>query len=143
MPIQSPVCHSVCEKAPGLDAKVGRPVQSRFARKQAYPGLTRMRNSDDLSDERCRLRVICTVVSTPTPGRIIIDGGMKTFCRYPSTPYGHCIEYPEIKLYSMSVEHGHVDVSQSTTNSKWRTADLDFITPRGRLVNRSWCRMVA
>lgn len=78
-----------------------------------WEGLTRIRTSDDLSDVRCPLRVICTVVSTPAPGRIIIDGGMKTFCSYPPTPYGHCVEYPEIKIYGMSVEHGHVDVSQS------------------------------
>lgn len=78
-----------------------------------WEGLTRIRTSDDLSDARCPLRIICTVVSTPAPGRIIIDGGMKTFCSYPPTPYGHCVEYPEIKIYGMSVEHGHVDVSQS------------------------------
>lgn len=79
-----------------------------------WEGLTRIRTSDDLNDERCPLRIICTVVSVPASGRIIIDGGMKTFCSYPPTPYGHCIEHPEIKLYSMSIEHGHVDVSRSS-----------------------------
>jgi len=79
-----------------------------------WEGLTRIRTSDDLSAARCPLRIICTVVSTPAAGRIIIDGGMKTFCSYPPTPYGHCVEHPEIKIYGMSVEHGHVDVSQST-----------------------------
>jgi D-serine deaminase-like pyridoxal phosphate-dependent protein len=79
-----------------------------------WEGLDRIRNSGDLSDERCPLRVICTVVSVPAPGRIIIDGGMKTFCSYPPTPYGRCIEHPELKLYAMSVEHGHVDASAST-----------------------------
>lgn len=83
-----------------------------------WEGLTRIRTSDDLSDARCPLRIICTVVSTPAPGRIIIDGGMKTFCSYPPTPYGHCVEHPEIKLYGMSVEHGHVDVSQSNHHFK-------------------------
>jgi len=79
-----------------------------------WEGLTRIRTSDDLNDDRCPLRIICTVVSVPAPGRIIIDGGMKTFCSYPPTPYGHCVEHPEIKIYAMSVEHGHVDVSQSS-----------------------------
>jgi D-serine deaminase-like pyridoxal phosphate-dependent protein len=79
-----------------------------------WEGLDRIRTSADLSDERCPLRIICTVVSTPAPGRIIIDGGMKTFCSYPPTPYGHCIEHPELKLYAMSVEHGHVDASASS-----------------------------
>ena len=80
----------------------------------AWEGLTRVSKSADLSAQRCPVRVICTVVSTPAPGRIIIDGGMKTFASYPPKPYGHCIEYPEIQIYGMSVEHGHVDVSAST-----------------------------
>jgi D-serine deaminase-like pyridoxal phosphate-dependent protein len=83
-----------------------------------WEGLDRIRTSADLSDERCPLRILCTVVSTPAPGRIIIDGGMKTFCSYPPTPYGHCIEHPELKLYAMSVEHGHVDASASTHSFK-------------------------
>ena len=83
-----------------------------------WEGNTRIRTSADLNDERCPLRVICTVVSTPTPDRIIIDGGQKTFCSYPPTPYGHCVEHPEIHIYGMSVEHGHVDVSKSSHQFK-------------------------
>lgn len=83
-----------------------------------WEGLDRIRSSDDLNDERCPLRIICTVVSTPAPGRIIIDGGMKTFCSYPPTPYGYCVEHPELKLYAMSVEHGHVDTSASAHQFK-------------------------
>jgi D-serine deaminase-like pyridoxal phosphate-dependent protein len=80
--------------------------------------LDRIRSSADLNDERCPLRVITTVVSTPAPGRIIIDGGMKTFASYPPTPYGQCVEYPELKIYGMSVEHGHVDASTSAHRFK-------------------------
>ncbi len=79
-----------------------------------WEGLTRVHSSADLAPERCPVRVLCTVVSTPAPGRIIIDGGMKTFASYPPKPYGHCVEHPEIKIYGMSVEHGHVDVSESS-----------------------------
>lgn len=79
-----------------------------------WEGLDRVRSRDDLGAERCPLRVIATVVSTPTPDRIIIDGGMKTFTSYPPTPYGMCIEHPEIKIYAMSVEHGHIDVRESS-----------------------------
>ena len=46
-----------------------------------YEGMTRIGNSEMLTPERCVLRVIVTVVSTPTPDRIIIDGGQKTFTR--------------------------------------------------------------
>lgn len=77
-----------------------------------YEGMTRIGNSEMLAPERCVLRVLVTVVSTPTPERIIVDGGQKTFTSYPPTPYGHIIEYPDAKIYGMSVEHGHVDVSQ-------------------------------
>ncbi len=77
-----------------------------------YEGMTRVGRSGMLSPERCVLRVIVTVVSTPTSERIIIDGGMKTFTSYPPKPYGHIIEHPDAKIYGMSVEHGHVDVSE-------------------------------
>ena len=77
-----------------------------------YEGMTRIGNSEMLAPDRCVLRVLVTVVSTPTPERIIVDGGQKTFTSYPPTPYGHIIEYPDAKIYGMSVEHGHVDVSQ-------------------------------
>ena len=77
-----------------------------------YEGMTRIGNSEMLSPDRCVLRVLVTVVSTPTSDRIIIDGGQKTFTSYPPTPYGHIIEFPEAKIYGMSVEHGHIDVSE-------------------------------
>ena len=83
-----------------------------------YEGITRIGNSEMLAPDRCVLRVIVTVVSTPTPERIIIDGGMKTFASYPPTPYGHIIEHPEAKIYGMSVEHGHVDVSECSHRFK-------------------------
>ena len=83
-----------------------------------YEGLTRIGNSETLAPERCVLRVIVTVVSTPTPERIIIDGGQKTFTSYPPTPYGHIIEHPDAKIYGMSVEHGHVDVSECSHRFK-------------------------
>lgn len=83
-----------------------------------WEGLTRIKGRDDLSDDRCPLRIITTVVSTPAPGRVIVDGGMKTFCSYPPVPYGYCVEHPEIFMSGMSVEHGHVDVSQSSHRFK-------------------------
>jgi len=77
-----------------------------------WEGMSRITNSGMLNTDRCACRMVVTVVSTPTKNRIIIDGGMKTFTSYPPTPYGHIIEHPEAKIYGMSVEHGHVDVSQ-------------------------------
>ena len=83
-----------------------------------YEGITRIGNSEMLTPERSVLRVIVTVVSTPTPERIIIDGGQKTFTSYPPTPYGHIIEHPDAKIYGMSVEHGHVDVTECSHRFK-------------------------
>lgn len=92
-----------------------------------YEGMTRIGNSEMLSPDRCVLRIIVTVVSTPTPDRIIIDGGQKTFTSYPPSPYGHIIEYPDAKIYGMSVEHGHVDVSKCS--HKFRVGDRLSVIP--------------
>jgi D-serine deaminase-like pyridoxal phosphate-dependent protein len=84
----------------------------------AYEGMTRVNKRADLNPDRCPLRMIVTVVSTAVPGQIIIDAGMKAFASYPPIPYGYCIEYPEIEIKTMSVEHGHVDVTASTHEFK-------------------------
>lgn len=83
-----------------------------------WEGMNRIVNSGMLNTDRCACRMVVTVVSTPTQDRIIIDGGMKTFTSYPPTPYGHIVEHPEAKIYGMSVEHGHVDVSQCSHDFK-------------------------
>jgi len=62
--------------------------------------------------DRCALRVICTVVSRPVPDRAIIDGGIKAFSSYRGPPYGCFVEYPSAIMNGMSVEHGHVDISE-------------------------------
>ena len=77
-----------------------------------FEGLRRINRTDNPPNpETCAERMVVTVVSTPTPDRIIIDGGKKTFTNDQSTPYGHIVEHPEAKIYGMSVEHGHVDIS--------------------------------
>jgi D-serine deaminase-like pyridoxal phosphate-dependent protein len=79
-----------------------------------WEGNSRVKSRADLSPERCPVRVLCTVVSTPAPGRIIVDGGAKTFASYPPVPYGYCVEHPEIFLAAVSVEHGHVETGASS-----------------------------
>jgi D-serine deaminase-like pyridoxal phosphate-dependent protein len=79
-----------------------------------WEGNSRVKSRADLSPERCPVRVLCTVVSTPAPGRAIVDGGAKTFASYPPVPYGYCVEHPEIFLSAVSVEHGHLDTSASS-----------------------------
>lgn len=62
--------------------------------------------------EQCALRVIVTVISAPTPERVIIDGGSKTFSSDMGFPMGYILEYPEAQIYQMSEEHGFVDVTR-------------------------------
>jgi len=61
---------------------------------------------------QCALRVISTVISAPTPERVIIDGGTKTFSSDMGYPMGCILEYPEAQIYQMSEEHGFVDVTR-------------------------------
>ena len=79
-----------------------------------WEGLSRIKSSQDLNPDRCPLRVLCTVISVPVPGRVIIDGGMKTFASYPPIPYGECAEYPGVRFSKMSVEHGLLDATGSS-----------------------------
>ncbi len=79
-----------------------------------FEGMRRINHTDNRPNPiTCAERVIVTVVSIPTRERVIVDGGQKTFTSYPPTPYGCIVEYPDAEIYSMSVEHGHVDVSAS------------------------------
>ena len=62
--------------------------------------------------EQCAVKVIVTVVSTPTAERVIIDGGTKTFSSDMGYPMGYILEYPEAQIYQMSEEHGFVDITR-------------------------------
>ena len=88
----------------------------------AYEGMTRIGKRDDLNPQRCPLRLVTTVVSTAVPDRLIVDAGMKAFTSYPPVPYGYCLEHPEVFITSMSVEHGHVDISESS--HKFQIGDI-------------------
>ena len=64
----------------------------------------------------CALRVRATVVSRPTPDRAILDSGSKTLTNDPAEDaagggHGLIVEYPQARIYTLSEEHGHVDVS--------------------------------
>jgi D-serine deaminase-like pyridoxal phosphate-dependent protein len=60
------------------------------------------------------MRIVCTVVSVPTPERCILDGGIKTFGLFPRTPQPEClmVEHPKAKLWPFSIEHTTVDTSE-------------------------------
>jgi D-serine deaminase-like pyridoxal phosphate-dependent protein len=96
--------------------EISRDIGSNETRSGSYiwEGLSRIKSSEDLSPERCPLRVLCTVISVPVPGRVIVDGGMKTFTSYPPLPYGECVEHPGVRFSKLSVEHGILDASESS-----------------------------
>ena len=69
--------------------------------------------SGALTVDECSFRILTTVVSRPTAGRGILDGGSKTFSSdlLGFDTHGLILEYPEARFYGLSEEHGHVDFS--------------------------------
>ena len=70
--------------------------------------------------EDCALRVRATVVSRPTAERAILDAGSKTLTNDPAEGEGGdgrglIVEYPQARIYALSEEHGHVDLSSCTS----------------------------
>ena len=100
-----------------------------------FEGMRRIGGNNPPNAITCATRMVVTVVSTPTPDRVIIDGGQKTFQSRPSNPYGYIVEHPEAKIYGMSVEHGHVDVSESS--HKFRVGERLSVVPQhqGMMIN--------
>jgi D-serine deaminase-like pyridoxal phosphate-dependent protein len=62
--------------------------------------------------EDCAMHVLATVVSHAVPGRMILDCGSKTLAAdQVHGEHGHIVEYPQARIYKLSEEHAHVDVS--------------------------------
>lgn len=61
--------------------------------------------------EDCAVTLLCTVVSAPTPNRVILDGGSKTLTVEGYTPHGHIVEFPEAKIYGLNEEHAYTNVA--------------------------------
>ena len=74
----------------------------------------------------CALTILTTVVSTPTPDRVILDTGAKTLTRNhrtrPDSPqhqaYGVIKGCPEALLTNLSEEHGHLNTANTTRRFK-------------------------
>lgn len=62
--------------------------------------------------EDCAGEVVATVVSTPAPGRAIVDAGSKVLTSdllgFPD--YGYVCDHPEIRITGLSEEHGILEV---------------------------------
>ena len=63
--------------------------------------------------DTCSFSIITTVVSRPTRERGILDAGSKVFSSdlIDLDGHGYICQYPQARIYMLSEEHGHVDVS--------------------------------
>lgn len=63
----------------------------------------------------CAASILCTVVSTARPGRMMIDGGSKSFSSDRPTntdevTFGDLLEAPQARFFRMNEEHGYVEL---------------------------------
>jgi D-serine deaminase-like pyridoxal phosphate-dependent protein len=68
--------------------------------------------------EDCAAAIHATVVSTPRPGHMIIDGGSKTFSSDrlsvgAEVTFGRLMEAPGARFYKMNEEHGYIDITHA------------------------------
>lgn len=88
------------------------------------------------SFDECALHVHATVISSPEPGRAVIDAGSKVLTSeaLPSSfgrGHGHVIELPDATVSELSEEHGVLDLSACP--------DLPKIGDRLRIVPNHVC----
>ena len=90
------------------------------------PGMTEIRPGTYIFNDRsqvamgacgwsdCAATIMTTVVSTPSPGSAVIDGGSKTFTSDPVRPqesgFGCIVGMPGARFEKMSEEHGVLDL---------------------------------
>ena len=111
-----------------MDVSVGSTPTAELV--ASYPGITEIRpgtyvfndvttvRSGTCRYEDCAARVLATVISTPEAGRLVIDGGSKTFATdthfgvfpYFFDSYGKIMEEELLVLDRFSEEHGMVRV---------------------------------
>lgn len=82
--------------------------------------------------EDCAARVVTTVVSTAVAGRAMVDAGSKTLSSDllgsgPKEGYGLVVEAPEVKLFKLNEEHGHLDFSNA--NRTFHVGDVLTVIP--------------
>lgn len=100
--------------------------------------------------EDCAVSVLVTVVSTPSPDRVVVDGGSKTFSTdaVPGRPplglrgYGEVVDHGELVLERLSEEHG---IIPAPAGHPFRVGDRLRIVPNHvcttiNLHDRMWLR---
>lgn len=68
----------------------------------------------------CALTVLTTVVSRPTPDRVILDAGSKSLTSdlFGLTGHGLILGYPGAEITALSEEHGHADFRHCATRPR-------------------------
>lgn len=66
----------------------------------------------------CAVSILTSVVSTAKQGRMIVDGGSKTFSSdrligSKAVTFGRVVEAPDSVFYNLNEEHGFVDIRQA------------------------------
>ncbi len=81
---------------------------------------------------QCALNVVMTVASSPEPGRVIVDGGSKTFSsdrdgsgKFPG--FGQIREYPGVYIEWMNEEHGVLNVE--ATDHRFKVGERLTVVP--------------
>ncbi|HYP07664.1 MAG TPA: hypothetical protein VER03_15630, partial [Bryobacteraceae bacterium] len=77
----------------------------------------------------CAASILTTVVSTSVSGRVILDGGSKTFSsdRAAEPGFGRIVEAPEAFFEKMNEEHGFVSIA--TSRHKWKVGEKVRVIP--------------
>ena len=80
----------------------------------------------------CAATVLTTVVSTAVSGRVILDGGSKTFSSDrlltgDNLGHGAVLDDPDALFFGLSEEHGHLDIGHS--NRPYRLGERLRIVP--------------
>lgn len=60
------------------------------------------------------LTVLCTVISRPTPTRVVIDAGKKTFSSDQAAP--RAMDFPDASPLRLSAEHGQFDLAAASAH---------------------------
>jgi D-serine deaminase-like pyridoxal phosphate-dependent protein len=86
----------------------------------------------EVAMEQCALNVVVTVASSPEPGRVIVDGGSKTFSsdrdgsgKFPG--FGQIREYPGVYIEWMNEEHGVLNVE--ATDHRFKVGERLTVVP--------------
>ena len=90
------------------------------------------------------LTVLTTVVSTPAPGRVLLDAGSKALTSdlSESAGYGLILEAPGSKIAQLSEEHGHVKLAKSDELELGQPVHVvpNHVCPVSNLFEELWVR---